>query len=155
VAVTETRVKSVQADLLDAVSKQIVAYARRFGLDALSDAELKGNLNLPLVKGGQHTSYSKVTDGEKLRLKVATVLAMISVAEAHGVGRHPGLLMIDSPGAQEVSPQDLEELIAGLEEVSKEFKHLQVFIAALASPAIRNHVPSDRLKYAAGDAALW
>lgn len=152
---TEDRVKTVREDLLKAVSDQLAVYANRFGMHNLSAAQLKGNLNLSLVKGDQPTSYSKCTDGEKLRLKVAAVLAMISVAEARGVGRHPGLLMIDSPGAQEVSPQDLEELIAGLEEVSKDFRHLQVFVAALASPAIKKHVPVERMRHAEGEAALW
>jgi hypothetical protein len=152
---TESRVKFVQVDLLKAVSERLVVYAKRFGMDNLSAAELKGNMNLSLVKGGQGTSYSRVTDGEKLRLKVAAVLAMISVAESQGVGRHPGLLIIDSPGAQEVSPKDLEELIAGLEEVSKEFSHLQVFVAAMASSAIKKHVPTERMLYARGEAALW
>ena len=77
----------------------------KFGMHNLSQASLKGNANLSLVKGGVATSYSKVTEGEKLRLKVATVLAMIEVAEKKGVGRHPGLLMIDSPAAQEVSAE--------------------------------------------------
>lgn len=152
---TGSRVKVAQVDLLKAVSERLVVYAKRFGMDNLSAAELKGNINLSLVKGGQGTSYSRVTDGEKLRLKVAAVLAMISVAEAQGVGRHPGLLMIDSPGAQEVSPKDLEELIAGLEEVSKEFSHLQVFVAAMASSAIKKHVPTERMRYVRGEAALW
>jgi hypothetical protein len=152
---TDSRVKLVQDGVLNAVSQKLVTYAQRFGMVALSGAQLKGNMNLTLVKGGQDTSYSKVTDGEKLRLKVAAVLAMISVAEAQGVGRHPGLLMIDSPGAQEIAEKDLEELISGLEEVSKEFKHLQVFVAAMASPAITKHVPAERTLYASGEAALW
>lgn len=152
---TENRVKSVQTDLLKTVSERLASYAKRFGMEALSAAELRGNMNLLLVKGGQNTSYSKVTEGEKLRLKVATVLAMISVAEEQGIGRHPGLLMIDSPGAQEVSPKDLEELIAGLEEVSKEFAHLQVFVAALASRAITRHVSPERTRQAKGEAPLW
>lgn len=152
---TEDRVKSVQEDILCAVSKRIVEYARRFGMENLEDAKLAGNVHLQLVKGGERTSYSKVTDGEKLRLKVATVLAMISVAEARGIGRHPGLLMIDSPGAHEVVAKDLEALVAGLDEVSREFKHLQVFIAALATPAIMKHVPQKRMLYAQEDAPLW
>jgi DNA-directed RNA polymerase subunit M/transcription elongation factor TFIIS len=155
VAETELRVKAAQAQLLRTISEKIVSYAKRFGMDALNSAELKGNVTLPLVKGGRATTYSRVTQGEKLRLKVATVLAMISVAESKGVGRHPGLLMIDSPGAQEVTRKDLEELTAGLEEVAKEFDHLQVFIAAVASDAITAHVPRERVLYARGDAPLW
>ncbi|BDV42678.1 MULTISPECIES: hypothetical protein [Geobacteraceae] len=155
VAETDRRVKAIQVELLKDVSTKIVKYAQRFGMVNLSDAELKGNASLPLVKGGRVTSYSKVTAGEKLRLKVAAVLAMLSVAEAKGLGRHPGLLMIDSPGAHEVTLEDLEELISGLVEVSKELPHLQVFIAALASPAITGHVSKQRLQYATGHEPLW
>jgi len=152
---TDRQVKESQTGLLEAVSERIVYYATRFGMEALSAAQLRANMNLLLTKGGQNTSYSKVTRGEQLRLKVATVLAMISIAEEQGIGRHPGLLMIDSPGAQEVASQDLEELIAGLEEISQEFAHLQVFIAALASPAIARHVPSERMLHASGEEPLW
>jgi hypothetical protein len=108
-----------------------------------------------LVKGGSETSYGNCTDGEKLRLKVAALLAMIKVGEASRVGRHPGLLMIDSPGAQEIAREDLDQLIGGLEEVSKEFGHLQVFIAAMSSPVVVDHVPAERMRHAAGDTPLW
>ena len=116
---------------------------------------MKGNANLSLVKGGVPTSYSKVTEGEKLRLKVATVLAMIEVAEKRGVGRHPGLLMIDSPAAQEVSPNDLDELVAGLQSVSKSIPHIQVFVAGRTSVAITEHVPEKNRREALGEGFLW
>ena len=152
---TEKLVKAVQEDLLKAVSEEIVRYANRFGMINLTEASLKGNTHLRLVKGGKETGYGNCTDGEKLRLKVAAVLAMIRVAEEKGVGRHPGLLMIDSPGAQEVVRKDLDELISGLEEASKEFGHLQVFIAAMSSPAVVKHVPTERMRYAKGESPLW
>jgi hypothetical protein len=152
---TEVRLKLVQTDLLKAVSERPTSYARRFGMTSLEMAELKGNATLPLVKAGENTSYSKVTAGEKLRLKIAAALSSISVGEELGVGRHPGLLFIDSPGAQEVSPKDLDEIIAGLEKVSKELGHLQVFVASQASKAIMKRVPPDRMRHAKGDAFLW
>jgi hypothetical protein len=155
VAETEKRVKAVQEGLLKAVSEEIVRYASRFGIANISSATLKGNTHLRLVKGGSETSYGKCTDGEKLRLKVAALLAMIKVGETRHVGRHPGLLMIDSPGAQEIAREDLDQLIGGLEEVSKEFGHLQVFIAAMSSPAVVDHVPAERMRDAEGDAPLW
>ena len=110
---------------------------------------------LKLTKGGEETSYSKVTEGEKLRLKVATVLAMISVGEKKGVGRYPGLLMIDSPGAQEVASKDLEQLISGLEDLSNELEHIQVIVASISSDAILNHVDESRLKQSHADNPLW
>jgi hypothetical protein len=152
---TEKRVKSVQTELLKAVSERIVEYAQSFGLQNLTSAELRGNGTLPLEKGGTTTSYGKCTDGEKLRLKVATILAMISVAEARGVGRHPGLLMIDSPGAQEIADEDLAALMKGLAVASKELGHLQLIVAGRSSSAISASVAADHLRAASGSAPLW
>ena len=152
---TEIRMKAIQVGVLQKVSETILAFAQRFGIPNLTGASLKGNLSLTLEKGGTSTSYSKVTQGEKLRLKVATALAMIHVGETEGVGRHPGLLMLDSPGSEELAPEDLDQLISGLESISKEFKHLQVFVAARATPAIVNHIPADHRREAAGEDTLW
>ncbi|AHJ76777.1 coiled-coil domain-containing protein [Kosakonia sacchari] len=152
---TEIRVKDIRDGLLEDVSKRLVHYAKAFGMENLSDASLKGNGNLSLTKAGAATSYSRVTEGEKLRLKVATVLAMIEIAEKQGIGRHPGLLMIDSPAAQEVSPEDVDHLVAGLQEVSGKLSHLQVFIAGITSKAITDHIPESHRQQASGSAFLW
>ena len=155
VAETEARVKAVRDGLLTDVSARLVEYAKAFGMENLSDASLKGNAALSLVKGGVPTSYSKVTEGEKLRLKVAAVLAMIEIAEARGIGRHPGLLMIDSPAAQEVSPVDVDHLVSGLQTVSAKLPHFQVFVAGISSKAITDHIPEANRREVAGNAFLW
>ncbi|WP_027806960.1 large ATP-binding protein [Burkholderia cenocepacia] len=155
VAETEARVKAVRDGLLADVSARLVEYAKAFGMENLSEASLKGNATLSLVKGGVPTSYGKVTEGEKLRLKVATVLAMIEIAEARGIGRHPGLLMIDSPAAQEVSPVDVDHLVAGLQAVFTKLPHFQVFVAGISSKAITDHIPEANRREVAGNAFLW
>lgn len=152
---TDRRMKAVQVGVLEKASKMILAFAQRFGMTNLTSVSLKGNLTLVLEKGGSSTSYSKVTKGEQLRLKVATALAMIHVGETEGVGRHPGLLMLDSPAAEELAPEDLEQLVSGLEAISKEFKHLQLFVAARATPVILNHIPVGHLRQAEGEDTLW
>ena len=155
VSETDRRVKAIQEGLLDEVSKKILEYSKRFGMENYTKVVLRGNATLPIEKGGESTSFSKVTPGEKLRLKVATVLSLLSVAESRGLGRHPGVLLIDSPGAQEVAPGDLEQLISGLAEVSGELGHLQVFVGALASPAITHNISPSRMRYAHGHDSLW
>ncbi|MFM0500305.1 large ATP-binding protein [Paraburkholderia caffeinilytica] len=155
VAETEARVKAVRDGLLTDVSARLVEYAKAFGMENLSEASLKGNATLSLIKGGVPTSYGKVTEGEKLRLKVATVLAMIEIAEARGIGRHPGLLMIDSPAAQEVSPVDVDHLVAGLQAVFTKLPHFQVFVAGISSKAITDHIPEANRREVAGNASLW
>ncbi|MDV6033163.1 MAG: large ATP-binding protein [Phycisphaera sp. RhM] len=152
---TDKRLKERQVELLEKISDGILAFAQRFGMSGLTSVKLLGNLSLSLTKSGESTSYSYVTPGEKLRLKVATVLAMIQVGTKMGVGRYPGMLVIDSPGAQEVASEDLEQLILGLSEVAAELEHLQVFVASIASEPILKHVPSVRQKRAKGDDYLW
>jgi len=152
---TESRVKAVRDGLLEDVSERLVEYANAFGMENLSKASLKGNASLSLTKGGVPTSYGKVTEGEKLRLKVATVLAMIEIAEARGIGRHPGLLMIDSPAAQEVSPVDVDHLVAGLQAVFTKLPNFQVFVAGISSKAITDHIPKAHRREVSGNAFLW
>ena len=152
---TEARVKTVRDGLLEDVSRRLVEYAKAFGMENLSKASLKGNASLSLIKSGVPTTYSKLTEGEKLRLKVATVIAMIEIAEAQGVGRHPGLIMIDSPAAQEVSQVDVEHLVAGLQSVFTNLPHFQVFVAGISSKAVTNHKPKAHRREVSGKAFLW
>ena len=152
---TDARSKAVRDNFLEEVSTSLLHFAQRFGMHSLSKAQLRGNANLLLEKGGADTSFSKVTKGERLRLKVATVLAMIQVGERRGVGRHPGLIMIDSPAAQEVAPEDLRELLSGLKTVCEELPHLQIFVAGMTSKAMSDHIPSGRRREAANGGYLW
>lgn len=152
---TEKLVKAAQDGLLSAVSERLTDYAQRFGLSNLTKATLRGNASLPLTKGGKDTSYSQCTKGEKLRLKIAAVLALVQVGEHLGYGRHPGLLMIDSPAAQEVCQEDLEQIMDGLSKVVKEFQHLQIFISSRHSPAISKCMPDGNTRSAHGDETLW
>lgn len=152
---TESRSKAVRDEYLEEVSTSLLRFAQRFGMHSLSKAQLRGNASLLLVKGGADTSFSKVTKGERLRLKVATVLAMIQVGERRGVGRHPGLIMIDSPAAQEVAPEDLRELLSGLKTIRGELPHLQIFVAGMASKAMSDHIPPSHRREASNGGYLW
>lgn len=155
VSETETRSKAVRDEFLGEVSASLLHFAQRFGMHSLSKAQLRGNANLILTKGGAETSFSKVTKGERLRLKVATVLAMIQVGERRGVGRHPGLIMIDSPAAQEIAPEDLRELLSGLKDIRDELPHLQIFVAGVTSKAMTDHVPESHRREATNGGYLW
>lgn len=151
----DARVKEKQDALLAEVSRQIVDYARRFGMLQLSEAKLKGNAHLDIVKGGKAMTFGAVTVGEKLRLKIATVLAILKSGERRGIGRHPGLLFIDSPGAQELADDNLEDLMRELKAVSAELEHLQVFVAAVASPPMLAHIDQERVLRKQGDEWMW
>jgi hypothetical protein len=155
VSETEARVKEKQEGLLRDVSLSIKGYAVRFGMAQLTEVTLKGNASLSLVKGGQTTSFTHVTAGEQLRLKIATVLAILKQGEKEKLGRHPGVLLVDSPRAEELAEVNLAELIGELKAVADELGHLQVFVAVTASDAILKRVEKGRMQRAEGEAWVW
>ncbi len=110
----------MQKELLKEVSEEILRISKLVGLDNIEAVNLTAIPHLKLKKDGSSTSYSRCSEGEKLRLKVITTIALLSVAEKRKVGRHPGLLLIDSPGAQEVSDHDLNSFIEGLKQLTTE-----------------------------------
>lgn len=154
-AVTRKRATALQNEILGEVSREIVSLANRFGMGALSEATLRGNGTLSLVKGGVQTNFSSVTVGEKLRLKVATAIAILAVGTRRGVGRHPGVLLIDSPGAQEMKGDNLDALFGGLAELSREMPRLQLIVATTQLDFLRRAIPKERLKLALENGRMW
>lgn len=155
IEVTKNRFENLQKELLSEVNKEIMRISKLVGLSHMQSIKLSSRPSMSIVKDGDNTSYSKCTKGEKLRLKVITTIALLTVAERRKVGRHPGILLIDSPGAQEISDQDLESLIKGLKTLSSELSFLQIFIASRASKVILKHIDEKHRKYAKGNDYLW
>jgi hypothetical protein len=153
--VAKDLMKPDQDVILTRVSELTANYARRFGIENLEKLSIDGATRMKLTKGGQQSYFSAQTAGEKVRLKVAATLAILKIAETEGVGRHPGLLLVDSPGANEMVAPDYEKLIAGLADLATELPHLQIFITGIDKPAIRERVPCSNLRYAEGDEYLW
>lgn len=135
------------------VNAAILDLARRFGFATLEEANLNLGAQLRLKKGGTSTSFSHQTPGEKLRLRIAVVVALLRVADTFGVGRHPGLLLIDSIGAEETEPGNLSEFMRELVAVTTELG-IQTIVAS-ARPEILTHVPSNQQLSATGGGYLW
>ena len=68
---------------------------------------------------------------------------------------YPGLIMIDSPAAQEIAPEDLRELLSGLKYIRDELPHLQIFVAGVTSKAMTDHVPESHRREATNGGYLW
>jgi ABC-type ATPase with predicted acetyltransferase domain len=109
-----------QKALLGEVSEIVTDLGKRLGVAQLESATLQGNTHLPVVKGGAKASFGSLTEGERLRLKIAVVIALLDVGTSAGVGRHPGLLVIDSIGREELNPADVKTLLRELEAVARE-----------------------------------
>lgn len=143
-----------QNPLLNAISEDIEALAVGFGADSLSNVRLGGGGVMRLVKHGKPMTYSGVTDGERLRLKIATAVALIKHGSVAGVGRHPGFLVLDSPAAEEMPEEDLGVLIKALRAVADEAE-MQIFVGTRnTGPLLDLLEPRNRV-IAVGEGYLW
>lgn len=108
-----------------------------------------------IKKGGAGTSFSKVTAGERLRLRLATAIALLRVGRRLGIGRHPGLLIIDSPGKEEVTKVNLEALLAELRKIAEEMDGLQIIVAGTDADEIVGVLGEERCRIARGENYVW
>ncbi|SCG80892.1 ATP-binding protein [Micromonospora rifamycinica] len=147
-------VKGEQDPLLKAISVDVERMADRFGANNLSRIKLDGAANMSLLKSARQTTYTGLTEGEKLRLKIATAIALIRHGYANNIGRHPGLLVLDSPAAEEMPEEDLATMVEALQEVAREAE-MQIFVATRnAGPLVELLPPASRI-VAEGDDYVW
>lgn len=144
-----------RGDILERLNTEILALGQRLGVQMLEDVKLNTNASLRLTKGGESTSFSKVTAGERLRLRIATAVALLRVGQERGLGRHPGLLIVDSPAAEEVSPDDLTAVLSELQAISRETEGLQIIIGSANARAIIDQLGEQWCRSATGDDYLW
>ena len=147
------RVKDGSAEVLEQINQAILDLARRFGLENLQTVQLDFAARLKLTKGGVADWFSRQTPGEKLRLRIAVIIALLRVAYQNSIGRHPGLLLIDSIGAEETEPGDLAAFMRELGGVAAEMG-IEIIVAS-ARPEILDHVPEDHRVSARGEQYLW
>ncbi|QJW56457.1 hypothetical protein HL670_03353 [Serratia plymuthica] len=107
-----------KVDLMGKLNQEILRLANEFGALGLESIELGSDAKMAVRKGNQISAFSKLTPGERLRLRIATAIALLRVGQNLGVGRHPGLLIIDSPCSEETSENDLAKLLTELRRVS-------------------------------------
>jgi hypothetical protein len=153
--VTKSIYHDEQDRILGLVSDLATDYARKFGIEALDSLHINGAGAMKLIKRTVPTSFRAQTDGEKARLKVAAILAMLKVSDNEGVGRHPGLLLIDSPKSNEMIDKNYAMLMSGLAGLTDELKSLQIIFTGIAQPAVMDIVPLENRIHARDDDYLW
>ena len=153
--VTKAMFLDLQADILGEVGEALRRLSVEFGVRNIESMSLSGGGHLKVRQGGADLSFTKLTAGEKVRVRVAAALAAIEVAERRGFGRHPGLLVLDSPGAQEMSREDFSALIGSVAQVAQQSPHVQVIVGAVWRPELEERVPVERRRQARGFEELF
>lgn len=147
-------VKGHQDPLLATISAEIGRMVVKFGADSLSNIRLDGAANMALRQNGDPSTYGAVSPGEQLRLKIATVIALIKHGYAERIGRHPGFLLLDSPAAEEMPDGDLATMVSALLEVAKEAP-MQIIVATRSTGPLVDLLPEENRLIADGDDFVW
>ncbi|MEU7907339.1 hypothetical protein [Actinoplanes sp. NPDC049118] len=125
-------------DLFDELNSDIAALARGFGFRNLDRVVIDRAARLQVFKtGGPREWFGTQSPGERLRLRIAVVVALLRMGHRHGVATHPGLLLIDSPRSEEVQDDDAAALLAALEELCAETPGLQILVTTADEDLVR------------------
>ncbi len=151
--ITKALMEQTQAETLKNVGDALFDYSVRLGVQNLESMTLHSN-KLEIKQGGADETFSKLSLGENLRVRVALALSVVSAARVSGVGRHPGLLVLDSPGSQEMA-SEFASLMSSLGDVIKDEPELQIIIGAVHRPELEGIVPRGNRKQAFNEERLF
>lgn len=151
----ERRRAQAANNLLEELGKEIVYVAHRFGFSQLEEASPKLNATLAMRVAGNDSSFGRRSPGEKLRLKLALVIALLRVGERLGIGRHPGLLLVDSPGGEEMVELDVGNVLKELDDLCREIPQLQVVCATARADDVRALLPGERIIHGEDWIEVW
>ncbi len=135
---------------LNSLTQEMVA---ALGAESVSEVHCSAVGTVTLRKHGVQISFGSVTaPGERLRIKLAFFLAMMRLGRIAGHGRHPGLLLIDQPGSDEMVDTNFATLAARLQEINAHFAHeVQVICFTARAQLTAATVPEQVYRGQAGE----
>ncbi|WP_405467120.1 hypothetical protein [Streptomyces canus] len=143
------------ARLFADLNEEISDLGRKFGFAGLESVSIDRAAHLTVTSdGGHERSFTDQVPGERLRLRIAVIVALLRVGAAHQVSTHPGLLLIDSPKAEEIQDVDFRLLLDELKTVA-EANHLQVLVTTADFDLAHAALPSDSIIEVAVGKPLW
>jgi hypothetical protein len=147
--------KTASEDLLAELDIEIAELGRPFGMTALERVVVDRAAHLKVIKGGGAQSpFGKQSPGEQVRLRIAVVIALLRIGSRRGISTHPGLILLDSPKAEEVQDLDAAALFAELAELAAS-DGIQVVITTADFDVSRAALPAECLIMAEEGAPLW
>lgn len=147
--------KTAAAEVFEELDTEIAALGRRFGMDSLERVEIDRASRLKVFKdGGAQDWFKNQPAGGRLRLRIAVVIALLRVGARHQVSSHPGLLLIDSPKAEEVQDLNAHTLVTELDELARA-EGLQIIITTTDATLAHDVLPDERIIQAADGKPLW
>lgn len=126
------------------LNDEIVRIARDLGVTNLTSVNLTLGGQLNAIKSGAPHKYSAFSPVDRLRMRIAVVVGMIQVSRRRGIMSHPGLLLIDAPTADELTPEVRYQVLATLYDTGNAVPGLQMVITSIEE-ALWEIFPKNRI----------
>ncbi len=148
--------RSLHADANERMKREFAArvqgYCSTIGFPGLEDVNLDRQLKPRIRQNGKVYAFEELSPGEKVRFVLAFYLSMaIATAEDLEHGAHPGLLLIDSPGKEEMVVKDFEAVVRLLRQVEDRHSAVIQVIVSTSLPAIRDATVPDKQVFVDND----
>lgn len=140
--------------LFTELDEEILTIGRKLGIDNLDSVELNRNGGMSVVTAGVEEAFKNLSGGERVRLRVAVIAALLRVGHRSGVGSHPGLILLDSPG-DELTVEAEATLLTELDSLKDELPALQVIVASDEPTAVQGHLPDGHIYASLDGTPLW
>lgn len=117
--------------ILNQLSEMTTNLAKDFGVQNLERIEVNNKFELIIKQSANSIWFPKMEVGERLRIKFAFHLALLSLRIHDNVGRHPCLLIVDAPGSAEMTNDILVEIMRKFSEIENDLdNNAQILIAS-------------------------
>lgn len=133
---------------------EILTIGRKLGIDNLDSVKLSRTGGMSVVTAGVEAAFKDLSGGERVRLRIAVVVALLRVGQRSGAGSHPGLILLDSPG-DELTREAEAILLRELESLKNELPTLQVLVASDDPLAVQGHIPEEHIYSSLDGTPLW
>jgi hypothetical protein len=108
------------AELLQRLNDLTKEVARQIGAESITDVKCSELGRVQLTKHDEIVQFTGIKNqGERMRVKLAFFLAMMRLGREQGLGRHPGLLLVDQPGSAEMVTEDFRALATVLHQLDE------------------------------------
>lgn len=129
--VLEIEMNSRAENSLGFLEERVSELARQFRVRNVQSVFLNNNYELFVRQSDSSIRFPALDTGEKLRLKLAFHLALLALRIEEGVGRHPGVLIIDAPGGAEMTDATFDAILSGISDLAGRVgNQVQILIAS-------------------------
>jgi len=120
---------SIGKRVINRLSKLMADEIQALGLNSITEVQISDNFEIQYKQDSEFITFENIAEGEQLRAKIAFYLSLIQLDIEFNFGRHPRLLIIDSPGKEEADLKYLEGLSQVLKSIENRYSdNLQILI---------------------------